>query len=156
MQPGATKSDYVEGFRSQVQYVNHRLIETVDQIQARSKQPPVIVVLSDHGPASGEWLSDLSHPSIIERFGILSALRMPGVTAGDIPEDLSAVNAFRLILNQYFDTRLDMLESKTYYTLEAQPYRYIPIELRANSGSDTRDTTSAANGPSSKATSAVN
>jgi hypothetical protein len=129
MQPGATKSDYIEGFRGQVQYINRQLIETVDRIQARSKRPPVIVVMSDHGPASGEWLSDLSHPSIIERFGILNALRLPDVAAAEIPEDFSAVNTFRFILNQYFDARLDMLEPKTYYTLEAQPYRYIPIEL---------------------------
>lgn len=156
MQPGATKRDYIDGFRGQVQYINQRLIETIDRIQARSKQPPVIVVMSDHGPASGEWKSDLARPEIIERFGILSALSLPRVDPDAVPANLSAVNTFRLILNQYFDANLDFLESKNYYTIESRPYQYIPIELTAGPAPSPGNETASQTDLVSKATLVLN
>jgi len=132
MQPGATKSDYLRGLRGQVQYINQQLIETVDQIQNRSEQSPVIVVMSDHGPTSGEWQSDLWRPEIIERFGILSALSLPCIDRDAVPANLSAVNTFRLILNQHFDAGLHLLDSRAYYTVGGEPNRYIPVSFTEN------------------------
>ena len=137
IQEGATKGDYLAGYRRQVRYINQRLVEAVSRIQAGSKRPPVIVVMSDHGPASGEWMSDLSRPEVIERFAILAALSLPGIPSDAVPADLNEVNTFRLILNHYFDTKLDLLESKAYYVIESQPYRYIPVDLTASFGPST-------------------
>jgi hypothetical protein len=131
-QMGATKEGYQAGYLGQLRYISRRLIEMVDQIQARSERPPVIVLLSDHGPDAGEWMVDLSHPEVIERFAVLSALSLPGVPPTAIPEDLSAVNTFRLILNHYFDTKLDLLDPKAYYTIGGQPNRYVPIDFTEN------------------------
>ena len=128
-QPGASREEYREGYLNQVRYLHDPLIEVVDAIQARSERPPVIVILSDHGPASGEWVTDLSRPEVIERFGVLSALSLPGVEADAVPANLAVVNVFRLILNHYFDTSLDLLESKSFYIEEHQPYNYIPVQL---------------------------
>lgn len=151
LQEGATKQDYLEGYRNQVQYSNQRLIETVDRIQARSKQPPVIVVMSDHGPLSGEWQEDLSRPEVIERFGVLSALSLPGGDSDQVPADLNAVNTFRLILNEYFDTKLDFLESRSYYINGLRPNQYIPIDFGAGSNSATINDSAPPTGSFSKA-----
>ena len=132
MQEGATKEDYHAGYLDQVRFISRRLIEVVDQIQAGSERLPIIVLLSDHGPDAGDWVNELSHPGIIERFGVLNALSLPGVPATAVPEDLSTVNTFRLVLNHYFDTGLDLLESKAYYIIGSQPYRYIPIDVSDN------------------------
>ena len=126
---GATKEGYHAGYLGQLQYVGGRLIDIVDQIQAHSERPPAIVLLSDHGPDAGEWMMDLSHPEVIERFGVLNALSLPGVPPTAIPEDLSAVNTFRLILNHYFDTGLELLEPKAYYTAGGLPNHNIPVTL---------------------------
>lgn len=128
-QPGSSLEDYREGYLNQVRYLHEPLIEVVDAIQAASAQPPVIIILSDHGASSGEWLTDLSHPEAVERFGVLCALSLPGVDADEIPDDLASVNVFRLIFNQYFDTGLDMLESKQFHLVGEQPYHYMPVEL---------------------------
>jgi hypothetical protein len=141
MQEGATKKDYHAGYLDQVRFISKRLIEVIDKIQGASERLPIIVLLSDHGPDAGEWVKDLSrterHPEIIERFGVLSALSLPGVPPTAVPDDLSTVNTFRLVLNHYFDTSLDLLEPKTYLIIGSQPYRSIPIDIANNVTSTT-------------------
>ena len=128
-QPGASREEYREGYLNQVRYLHKPLLDVVDAIQDSSEQPPVIVILSDHGPASGDWVTDLSRPEVIERFGVLSALALPGADPGVVADDLAVVNVFRLILNQYFDTELALFESENFYIQEHRPYDYIPVEL---------------------------
>ena len=48
-----------------------------------------------------------------EHYANLFAASTPGKT-GVFPEDISPVNVFRTLLNEYFDASLDMLPNGTY------------------------------------------
>jgi hypothetical protein len=119
--PGSL-GEYKERYVEQVQFVNHQLEQTIDAILARSEIPPIIILQSDHG--SG-LLTDLASPDntcIRERFSPFAAYYLPQVNHEVIPQDVSAVNLFRIILNQYFDAGLPLLEDKQYFYRSTQTY----------------------------------
>ncbi len=126
--PGASRSEYIRGYRDQIAYLNKRLLAVITRLQASDK-PPVIILQSDHGPAAGDWTRSLSHPSLVERFGILSAFYLPGEVQGVISSNHTAVNTFRIVLNRYFGASLELLEGNHFYVDEDRPHHYIPIKL---------------------------
>ena len=119
--PGSL-TQYREGYVAQVQFVNYQLLKMIDAILAQSEVPPIIILEADHG--SG-LLTDLASPDntcIQERFSPFGAYYLPDVKREVIPDDISAVNLFRIILNAYFDARLPLLENKQYFYKNTHTY----------------------------------
>lgn len=119
--PGS-REEYREQYVGQVQFVNRQLQEAIDAILARSELPPIIILQADHG--SG-MLTDLASPEntcIEERFSPFGAYYLPDVSPEAIPSDISTVNLFRIILNEYFDAQLPLLENKQYFYKTTQSY----------------------------------
>jgi hypothetical protein len=103
-------------------FANKKVIDAIDGILANSKTPPIILVMSDHGPAS-MFRFDIDSPGCVwERTGNLYALRLPGhQNDGTLYSTISPVNTFRVIFNTYFGTKLLLLEDRSY--LAASQYR---------------------------------
>ena len=55
---GIDRDTYATGYVGQVEYLNRRTLELVDDILASSEEPPVMLVMSDHGSASGFDFAD--------------------------------------------------------------------------------------------------
>jgi len=110
------KNAYVQ----QLRYINFRVQVLVGALALRGRQP-VVVIQSDHGPASsGGW--ETSDPRLIrERMQILNAILIPGSSA-IVPPDLTPVNTFRFLFNHYFNAKLDMLPNTTYFSTYEAPY----------------------------------
>ncbi len=123
---GASKEEYIDGYRSQVQFIGARISSVIDRILETSASPPIIVLQGDHGPAVGPWIWDRRHASVRERFGILNALYLPQGDADAVYDTMSPVNTFRLIFNSYFGTHYDLLDDRSYYVLTGRPYKIIP------------------------------
>lgn len=85
----------------QVQYLNGRVIQTIDAILAASPEPPVILVLSDHGSGSGLVWSDMAQSDLDERSAILLAAHTPG-HSNLFPDDITLVNVFGRLFGGYF------------------------------------------------------
>ena len=119
----ADGSDYREGrdqyqrlYVGQLQYVNSRLEEVVDVILANSSGPPIILLQADHGPGMLTDFLSASDTCVHERFSILAAYKLPGIDSDVVPSDITPVNLFRIVLRQYFDARLPLLENRSYYS----------------------------------------
>ncbi len=110
-----TQEQYRQGYVGQVQYVNHQLENLVDAILQNSKTPPVILLQSDHGPGMLTDFSSAANTCIQERFSNFAAYYLPGLQPGDIPQDISNVNIFRIIFNKYFSANMPLLENSFYY-----------------------------------------
>ncbi len=106
---------YRQGYVEQLLYINTRLMETIDAILARSSRPVVLILTGDHGP--GMWTNFLSadHTCLKERFSAFTALYLPGVDPSSVPDDISSVNIFRLVLNTYLGTQFSLLENRNYF-----------------------------------------
>jgi hypothetical protein len=99
---GLSRAEFGRRYVGQVEYLNGRVIETVDRILAGSPEPPVIILLSDHGSGSGlDWL-DLDHSDLDERSANLFAAYTPG-RSHVFPDDISLVNVFGTLLGAYFE-----------------------------------------------------
>ena len=126
--------EYWKGYGGQVTFVSTEIIKVIDAILAKSKTPPVILLMSDHGPASMfNW--NLNTPGCLwERTGNLYAILLPEHLNNEIVySSISPVNTFRVIFNTYFGTNLPYLDDKSYLLTWQQPT--VKIDL-----TDVRDT----------------
>ena len=124
-------SDYeyderIEGYRNQLAFVSQELQAAVDEILTQSSDPSIIVVQADHGPgARFGW--NLEHTYLSERMRILNAYYFPDQNYADLYEDITPVNTFRVIFNQYFGADYELLEDRSYFASWSQPYLFVDV-----------------------------
>jgi hypothetical protein len=117
--------EYRRFYTEQVLYLNQRLRETLEGILANSPRPPVIILRGDHGPLS--LLDNMAAPpdnALRERFRILNAYYLAGETDNALYPEITPINSFRVVLNHFFGTRIEMLPDRNYF-----PF-YKPYNLR--------------------------
>jgi len=111
-----------ESYLNQLIFTQNMLKDVISQILEKSIRPPIIIIQSDHGPATTFSDSNdlLYYPpneiNIRERMGIINALFLPGKNCSDLLYDsISPVNNFRLIFNCYFNTNFDYLDDLSFF-----------------------------------------
>ena len=123
-------------FKEQTIYVNKLTLDLIDKILENSDKPPIIIIASDHGPASGLGRSDFKQTDpgkfnkegIGERMGILSAYYFPDQKYDKLYENISPVNSFRAILSQYFGKEMKLLPDRNYFSNnKANEYRMFDV-----------------------------
>ncbi len=113
----STERETDESYKDQIVYLNTRLPQMLRQIIANSARPPVIILQSDHG-----------FPADDQKIKILDAFYLPGGDPSAIYPSISAVNTFRVVLDQYFNAGLGLLEDRSYRLLSDSPHRLKAVE----------------------------
>ena len=113
---------YKKGYLNQVQFLNKSMLKAIDTIFAESKTPPVIIIQGDHGP----WLQ--KNP---EHFWILNAYYLPGHEDKLYPT-ISPINTFRVVFNEYFGGKYDMLKDVSYKSTVHNPFDVSEVEYSCN------------------------
>ena len=113
----ANRAAYV----AQLEYVNRRVIETVDALLARSAVRPVILLQADHGSAFTLPTQDDASVARVraflwERLSILNAFLVPDELRSQLDPELSPVNSFRIVCNGLIDTDLELLPNRHYFS----------------------------------------
>ncbi len=106
----------------QTVYISNRMKEVVNSIQANSKHPPIIIIHSDHGPQVqkiGIYLKDF----INARLATFFAAYTPG-KPDLFPNDVTAVNYYRLLFNHYFDAGMEVLPAEYIFSSYHQPFKF--------------------------------
>jgi hypothetical protein len=111
-------------YLAQLKYTNTKIKELVDNLLAKSRRPPIIILQSDEGPAEEEKpvrkmvrMRDLDRAVLNLRIRcyILNAYYLPGVDASQVLyPSISPVNTFRVIFNLYFGTHFPLLRDQFY------------------------------------------
>ena len=109
--------NYQRGYTNQLTFLNRKLLETIDVILANSETPPVIILQGDHGP----WIQP--NP---QHFFILNAYYLPG-HQDELYPTISPVNSFRLVFNDYFGAKYDMLADISYYSPVPKLYEFTEV-----------------------------
>jgi hypothetical protein len=122
-----SKEEYIRGYTDQMKYINAATIEMVKEILPESKSPPIIIIQGDHGPGASFSFLSLEETCIVERTAILNAYYFPGQQYGELYADISPVNTFRVIFNQYLGTDLPMLPDKSYYSSRYSPHEFFDV-----------------------------
>jgi len=97
----------------------------------RSENKPVIILQSDHGPASilghpHKWTRPHSKEGVEERMGILYAYYGP---CGEdlFGEKVTPVNTFRMIFDKYFEAEYGALNSVNYFSDYNYMYEFFDV-----------------------------
>lgn len=135
-----------EAYRRQLAYLNLRLRDIVTTATAQPDgSEPVLVIQADEGPhperkelvegASFDWWT-ASDEELETKFRILSAVRLPGGSAPDLlPEDVSAVNTWRIVLNEVLGTEFELLEDRLRVHHDDQDYyTFLDVTDRVRDG----------------------
>lgn len=133
--PGSELENADEGvekrgkYLDQLVFVSDRILPVVEKIIANSPRPPVIVLQSDHGPASvfgsrEDWVKNFGPRGVAERSGILYSVFFPDGDYGSFYDTITPVNTFRVIFSKYFGGKMDLLPDKVFYTESEQMYRF--------------------------------
>ena len=122
-----TKKEYKTSYLNQLIFIDDQVIETIDKILKNSPTPPIIIIQSDHGPASetinnnralknlmGELIDNQNELSVKERSSILNAYYFPKSEINNLYDSITPVNSFRVLFNNYFGQNLELLEDKTF------------------------------------------
>lgn len=103
---------YIAGYQKSLDFTNPQILSNVDKIISQSKVKPIIILQGDHGVKS---------PGRISIF--LSIYGLSGKSM--LPEDLSPVNMFRLVLNDRFGEDYPLLPNHYYSSnVNKDPFKF--------------------------------
>jgi len=108
-------------------FANSKVQSALEAIISRSVEPPVIILQSDHGPGSLLNKEDLRSTYLKERMSILNAYYLPDSGDAQLYEEITPVNTFRVVLNSYFGTDLELLGDESYFSTWSHPYVFINV-----------------------------
>ncbi|HEX2606012.1 MAG TPA: sulfatase-like hydrolase/transferase [Flavisolibacter sp.] len=91
-----------------LKYANARFQGLIDQIIAKSAQPPIIILMGDHG------FRHTPTDNTMNYFYNLNAVYFPDRNYKDFADSSTLVNQFRLVLNSQFGQHLPILANKHY------------------------------------------
>lgn len=117
----STKPEVVN-YTSQDSCINKKLKDLIKTIISNSKKPPVIVLVTDEGapflgkeiPNGDDDWKDASIALLEEKFPILAAYYLPGVSTQSLYSSITPVNSFREIFNLYFNAGFQILPDKNF------------------------------------------
>ena len=107
--------DYVEFYAYQVDYINQKVLHTIDAILAESDNPVVIVLQADHG--DGHYL-DWNVPTtdgVDIRSAILNAIYFSDRSYQNLYPTVTPVNTFRIVFNHWFGTQFPLLPDRVFF-----------------------------------------
>jgi len=120
------KREYI----GQLKFTNTKILAMVDALLS-SKEPPMIIIQSDHGPdhsVEGSWFNINEH-FIKERMGNLNVIYLPEEEYGLLYDTFSPVNTFRLFFKLYIDDTYTLLEDKSYFSdVKRYPYAFMEVK----------------------------
>ena len=117
-----------EKYVNQLIFINERTMEAVDNILAKSKTAPIIIIQGDHGTGPiGTPEATLTKERVDERMDILNAYYLPNGGNKTLYETITPVNSFRKVLNYYFKAKYKILEDKSYFSHYSSYFRFIPV-----------------------------
>ena len=112
-------SEYKVKYPDQVTYINKRIEKIVDLILRTSAKPPIIIIQGDHGPAPFDVIE--------RRMKNLNSYYFPDQNYDLLYPTITPVNTFRVILDQYFNQKLSLLEDRSLFSQYDVPYNYIEV-----------------------------
>jgi hypothetical protein len=128
-----TKEDYRRLYVGQLGYLNKRMQGIVDDILAKSKTPPIIIIQGDHGM---KWqVKADATPSLHLKRCILSAYYLPGDGEKLLYPTISPVNTFRIVFNHYLGGHFKLFKDTSYEDIETRgKLTFKPIKQPASTG----------------------
>lgn len=99
----------------QLEFTNNQIIQIIDSILEKSKNPPVIIIHSDHGERTGIDFDNPTDNMIHQGFNNLNAIYLPNKNLDYLNGYFTQVNTFRIVFNEYFNSDFELLPDEQYW-----------------------------------------
>jgi hypothetical protein len=120
---------YAVGYLDQVKFANTAVLKQITDVISQQTRPMIIVLHGDHGSGLRFVEKGEENSCFRERFSpLLAVYSTDGRLQRAMRNDLSLVNVYRVILNTYFGTNLEMLENRWLYTTWSTPAVMEPLD----------------------------
>jgi hypothetical protein len=126
---------WVKGYSAQIDYVNQKALEVIDSQLSKSIQP-IIIIQSDHGMRNKIYQNgdyNKFDSDYLMRFTNFSAVYFPDQDYSMLYDSMSNVNTWRVVLNKYFGTEMEMLPDRNFDIDFNEPFKFIDITDRLDS-----------------------
>ena len=107
------------GYPNQINYLNIRVKEVIENILEQSERAPIIIIQGDHG--AKQYVGETG------RMAILNAYYLPNGGEKAVYNTITPVNTYRVIFNEYFGQDLELLEDVSFYSSYLNPLDYNTI-----------------------------
>ena len=109
-----------------LQYGNLRALEFIDKVLKETKQPPIIIIASDHGTDYGFDWNNPDDIMLKQRYNNFIAIYTP--KGKDMLYDtMTPVNTFKIIFNANFNGNYTLLNDSSYWSSYDKPYLFRDI-----------------------------
>lgn len=121
---------YKAGYAGQVQFVNKRILASLDAIQAKATRPYVIVLMGDHGARCLTDWGSRENTDVHEAFSNLFAVytppdkgatQTPSLLVRRMKGVITPITGLRLVLNEQFGTNYPDLPDRSFYSTMGTP-----------------------------------
>lgn len=116
------RDEYVQGYHDQILFLTEMVQAEIQELLSSSNRPAIIILQSDHGPSSKLDYQNVRGSYMPERMSIINAYYFPDHDYSQLYPGITPVNSFRVILDQYFGEKLNLLEDKSYFSSPGSPY----------------------------------
>lgn len=124
---GQILKEFVLGYSGQLSFVNSKLRVIVGELIAQSSRPVIVILQADHGPGYPLDVEDPGSDVLRQKLSIFNAYLFPDRDYGNLYQEITPVNTFRVIFSQYLGTDLEMLEDRSYYSTWERPYQFVDV-----------------------------
>jgi hypothetical protein len=124
--PGGA-GQYLTAYRDQITFMTKEVRQVVTEILEKSPEPPIIILQGDHGPGSRLNWQSAADSYLPERFSILNAYFFPDRNYAALYPEISPVNSFRVLLNQFFCGRYELLPDRDYFSSIGHSYAFTEV-----------------------------
>lgn len=119
-------------YAEQVACLNRLLLPLVDTLIATSRVPPIVILQGDHGHGRfplgrAPELARVSRDQVVDRAHVFAAYHLPGVPPAAVPESVSPVNVWPLLLTHVFSRPTPLLPDETYWSSWERPYAFTRV-----------------------------
>ena len=102
-----------QGYIGQLEFINKKILESIDELLTKTDNPPIIIIQSDHGERIVNEARTGDERAIIE-MGNFNAFYVPDDMRDLLSEPITPVNTFRLIFNSVFNSSYEILDDKVF------------------------------------------
>jgi hypothetical protein len=107
----------------QVKFVNKEIIKVIEKILDKNEKS-IIILQSDHGSGFDIDWKNPDESMVLQRLSILNAYYAPEISENRFYENITPVNSFRIIFNDYFNADYKILEDQNYWSNGFAPFDF--------------------------------
>ena len=117
------KWDEKIAYIDQLKFANTEITKVIEKILDKNEKS-IIILQSDHGSGLDVNFKNPDESMMLQRLSILNAYYAPEISENRFHENITPVNSFRIIFNDYFNGSYKILEDRNYWNTGDAPWDF--------------------------------